>query len=260
MISITRPGTVPPYLARRGVAQTATDCDAYDGCPDDYRSGRIRFSAFDRNIYAAPSVKTALVRFHHGKCCYCEKKFIPANLHVEHFRPKSGVKQRRNQKDLHIGYYWLAYVWGNLLLACHDCNSVHKGTLFPLTNPNIRTSRTLSHHYDITLENPLFIDPALVDPRDHILFRGVSPVALSPAGRTTIREIGLRRPTLREDRMKRLEELRILRDIVKLAQNDPANLGLRNVARRARRALRAATRPQAEYSSMAQDFLHDWRP
>lgn len=258
MISITRPGTVPPHLVRRGVAQTTNDCTAYDGCPDDYRSGKVRFSAFDRNIYAAPSVKAVLVRFHHGKCCYCEKKFIPANLHVEHFRPKSGVKQGRNQKELHIGYYWLAYVWENLLLACHDCNSVYKSTIFPLANPNIRTKRTLSHHYDITLENPLLVDPVSVNPRNHIIFRGVSPVALSRAGRTTIREIGLRRPSLREDRMKRLGELRMLRDIDELARNDPANLALRNVARRARRVLRSATRPEAEYSSMAHDFLHDW--
>lgn len=261
MIKIERPKTPPLCLTTKGVDQTNKDCDDYDACPDEYRRGRKELTFFDRKIYADASVKAELLNVHFGKCCYCEKKYIPANLHIEHFRPKKGVRQRRNQNDIRPGYFWLAYTWKNLLLACHQCNSVYKKTLFPLTNPKIRTHYTMSHHYDIAVEQPLFIDPSSVDPRKHIRFRGASPVALTPLGRITIHEIGLRRsPIVKEGRISRLNYLRTYLDIIEAHKSAPANVKLRKLATQARRVLTAATRPEAEYSSMAQDYLKGWRP
>jgi uncharacterized protein (TIGR02646 family) len=261
MIHITRPNPVPHCLVTRGVDKTKLDCDEYDVCPDDYRLGRKLLNAFDRNIYADPSVKAALYGAHHGKCCYCEMKYAPAYLHVEHFRPKSGIRQRRNQKDDHPGYYWLAYVWENLLLACHQCNSVQKKTLFPLANPSVRPAGALSHHYDISLEEPLLIDPATDEPRDHIQFEGSSPKGLTPHGRTTIRELGLRKSTIaREKRMVKHKHLRMCLGIVEAHQNDPTNPTLRRLVIQARKDLTVATKPEAEFSSMAQDLLRGWRP
>ena len=261
MIKIKRPKAPPLCLTTRGVDQTKKDCDDYDACADEYRRGRKVFTIFDRNIYADASVKATLLDVHNGKCCYCEKKYIPANLHIEHFRPKKGVRQRRNQSDIRPGYFWLAYAWKNLLLACHQCNSVYKKTLFPLANPRIRTRAAMSHHYDIKKEEPLFIDPSSTDPRKHIRFRGASPVALSQLGRTTIREIGLRNsPIVKEGRISRLNYLETFVEIIEAHKSDPANTKLRKLAVKARRVLTAATRPEAEYSSMAQDYLKDRRP
>lgn len=57
-------------------------------------------------------VQKILKELYHEKCAFCEQK--AEVLAVEHFRPKSI-------------YYWLAYSWDNLLLACQKCNS-HKLT------------------------------------------------------------------------------------------------------------------------------------
>lgn len=69
----------------------------------------------------------------HEKCAYCESR-TTANfpLHVEHYRPKAGVTEKRNEDDPkirdvidHPGYFWLAYEWYNLILACANCNTDH---------------------------------------------------------------------------------------------------------------------------------------
>lgn len=98
---------------------------------------------------------------------------------------KSGEKQ--TQRDL-PGYYWLAYRWQNLLLSCHDCNCTYKRTLFPLADP---IERARSHHDDLTREQPLFIDPAMQDPRDHIRFDDDLPTGITAQGVTTIEGIGI---------------------------------------------------------------------
>jgi uncharacterized protein (TIGR02646 family) len=252
MIRINRPDQPPQSLARRGGEQRDKDCAEYDNCPDEYRSGRKKFDSFNRRIYAANVVKVALLKVHAHKCCYCEKEHIPANLAIEHFRPKSGVKQNRKQRVEYPGYFWLAYNWNNLLLSCNDCNTKFKQTPFPLSNPE---SRARSHNDDITIERPLFIDPASQDPRTHIRFRGAVPVHMTEAGRITIKELGLRRITLRDKRMEKLELLNRCQNIIELAEGNPSNTQWRPLSRWARRILRAAIRPDAEFSSMAQDFL-----
>src|SRR5262249_13357379 len=141
------------------------------------------------------------------------------------------------------------------------CNSIYKKTLFPLANPGVRTRSTLSHHYNITLEEPLFINPALSDPREHIRFRGSSPVALTPLGRTTIREIGLRKSTIaRDGRMARFKHLNMCLDVVQAHRSVPTNAKLRKAAAHAKKILTEALSSDAEYSSMANDLLDDWQP
>lgn len=204
MIQIARPDKGPASLRRLGEKQTQLDCDAYDACPGDYHSGVARFTR--RKYYSSRAVKDRLVEIHRSKCCYCEKRLRSrAYLHVEHFRPACGVRQAPSQKkDKLPGYYWLAYRWENLLLSCHDCNSIFKRTFFPLANPR---ERARSHHNDVTGERPLLVDPAIQDPRDHIRFDDDLPKGITRQGRTTIDRIGLRREELREDRLSLLHQI-----------------------------------------------------
>jgi hypothetical protein len=44
------------------------------------------------------------------------------------------------------GYFWLAYVWANLFLACQLCNQSFKKNLFPLADP---AKRARSHLHDL---------------------------------------------------------------------------------------------------------------
>lgn len=251
MIQIRRPANGPSILTRLGEKQMGFDCNAYDACPDDYRSGKKSFHK--REYYSKKEVKDLLVKMHNSKCCYCEKKLWSSYLHVEHFRPRYGVRQVRDQeRDELPGYFWLAYRWENLLLACLDCNSKFKWTFFPLVNP---TKRARSHHDNVTRERPLLVDPVGQDPRDHIRFYNHTPEGLTPQGRMTIDGIGLRREALRQDRLNKIAEINRLYDFLELAAENPGIAKLQAKAEEARKLIEAAKQPEAEFSSMVRDYV-----
>ncbi|MBA4158503.1 MAG: hypothetical protein H0X65_13660 [Gemmatimonadetes bacterium] len=235
-----------------GEKQTRRDYAAYDLCPGDYHSGKNTFP--NKTYYNREEVKSLLIQVHQSKCCYCEQKLrTPAYLHVEHFRPKRGVRQARSQRHDDLpGYYWLAYRWENLLLSCHDCNCKFKRTLFPLANP---ADRARSHHDDVTRERPLFVDPVREDPRNHIRFNNDSPEGITPQGRTTIEELGLRRLGLRIARVELLNQIRTEYELLEVAAANPGIPDLEALAAGARRRIEAAMQPDAEFSSMAIDYV-----
>ena len=236
MIKIEKPTEPPKTLIEKGAVANRENCAAYD-------SGQREFK-FREGIYRARSVKDALLRAQYGKCCYCESEVRSISYgDVEHYRPKGAVKQAEN----HPGYYWLAYDWNNLLFSCEVCNRSHKGTLFPLKNPD---DRARSHHDNIDAEQPLFVNPAIEDPRRHIRFQGESPVPRTKVGRKTIEGIGLRREDLEEERREWLQILKTMRDLIETAE-DPTNPNIKA----AQEFLAASICPNAKYSSMAQDFL-----
>ena len=73
MIRIKKPLTAPRVLQEQGKAATHKMGEEYDVSLDDYRSGEKKFS-FNK-LYNHHSVKEALKKAQHGKCCYCESKF-----------------------------------------------------------------------------------------------------------------------------------------------------------------------------------------
>jgi hypothetical protein len=101
----------------------------------------------------------------YGRCAYCESP-IKDNQYpqVEHFRPKAGIKDENgkviNFKDEngndtgepHLGYYWLAYDWCNLLVSCQVCNNL-KSTIFPVVGQHAQSPN------DEVNEKPLLINP-----------------------------------------------------------------------------------------------------
>ena len=250
MIKIEKPAKPPKILLEKGAVENKKNCAAYDRSPTDYRSGRRNFKP--KGIYRAQSVKNVLRRAQYKKCCYCESKVSHIDHgDVEHYRPKGAVKQTKGQRVEYPGYYWLTYDWNNLLFSCAVCNQSHKGTLFPLKNPD---ARARSHHDSIDGEQPLFVNPAIEDPRRHIRFQGESPVPRTKVGRKTIEGIGLRREDLEDRRRKRLQELRALRYIIEIGE-DSTDSKVQEKVREAKEHLAASIHPNAEYSSMAQDFL-----
>jgi len=98
----------------------------------------------------------------HEKCCYCEIK-IPLHGHlkaVEHFRPKSIYKNLTND-------------WGNLLLACAQCNG-KKSDKFPLklTN-NEKEAKVIHTKYNSQKKKTrkaILIDPSKEDPEKYLDF------------------------------------------------------------------------------------------
>jgi hypothetical protein len=101
----------------------------------------------------------------YGRCAYCETPIVDTQyIQVEHFRPKAGIKDENgrviNFKDEngidtgkpHLGYYWLAYDWRNLLPSCAICNQP-KSTVFPVVGRHAQIPREESN------ESPLLINP-----------------------------------------------------------------------------------------------------
>lgn len=88
-----------------------------------------------------------------GRCGYCEIQVIAGQFgNVEHYAPKGAVNEiaTPGEEQLNLsnvkgrtfntlsdrGYWWLAYDWGNYLLACEICNQQWKEACFPIADNN----------------------------------------------------------------------------------------------------------------------------
>lgn len=105
------------------------------------------------NLYKPKKVKEALEIIYHRKCAYCEKSLKDADRHVEHYRPK-------------VPYFWLAFSWDNLLIACKKCNELKSnqftehlgGTVLSYNNETLKTAQSQAKKYN-AIELPLILNP-----------------------------------------------------------------------------------------------------
>lgn len=154
------------------------------------------------NRYKHKDVKEKLSLIYHNKCAFCEQRVEQS--HVEHYRPKKGGNS----------YYWLAFSWDNLLLACPKCNS-NKGTHFQIsgvkatftnTDNNLKHINVLSSDYDLT-EQPEMINPEVVNPERYISFtRDGSILSNESRFKYTIDKCKLDRAYLKDERRKVFDE------------------------------------------------------
>ena len=242
MIRIVRPEEIPEPLQTKGIAATELLCQYAE-------SGQKII--FDENIYSNSDVKTALVRMQHGKCAFCEWK-INEDGDVEHFRPKTAFQQKRGAPLERPGYYWLAYEWTNLFLACHICNQRKKRNQFPLENAN---DRARSHHDDILHESPMLINPATENPEELIGWNEEEPHAKQGNRRATetIKALGLKQKTIRDRRFEKLVEIRT---IISRTQ-DIENIGitkhipeLLQISRQLRKEIERKLSDEGEFAAM----------
>ncbi|HEX8220057.1 MAG TPA: hypothetical protein VF914_12720 [Chloroflexia bacterium] len=246
MIKIAKPAEIPDVLLSRGKKLRASLCSQYTQHAAEYDSGERKFT-FQTEVYGHETVKKTLIAAQHSKCCFCESK-TGLDGDVEHYRPKAGYRQSKDEPLLRPGYYWLAYDWNNLLLACPACNQRFKKNYFPLANPNARAK---SHKDDVSTEEPLFINPAERDPEQYIGFRyEISyPIDDNPLGTATIEALGLNREVLNEKRRDRLGLLTALHDIVQHEAHDPSPT-LQKVIDNAKALLEQAVGDSAEFAAM----------
>jgi len=240
---------------------TQANCDLFDLNPAPFNSGDDEFVL--HNTYKTSAVKRSL-RITQGadengiggKCAYCEKDLREEAAHVDHFRPEGAIVNNDGTR-IYPGYYWLAYEWGNLYMSCLACNSSYKKDFFPLV---VEENRARSHHDDIDNEEALLIDPGKEgdDPRNHIRFRLDLPEAYldSEKGKKTIDILKLdnekKRPNLIKDRLKVLNRLIMIREVVEEGLMPPEKL------EKYKEFLFQAVEPSSEYSSMAKDFLDEF--
>ena len=241
MIRVTKPEQAPRILRERGHRTTEINQQAFE-------SGERTFD-FDSSLYGAKSVKNALITAQQGKCAFCESKIRHvAHGDVEHYRPKGGIRQGDGDDLEQPGYFWLAYAWTNLFLACQLCNQSFKKNLFPLADP---TSRARSHLDDLAAEQPMLIHPADEEPSAFIGFRAemAFPIDDDPRARGTIEVLGLNREELAEFRLDHLAPFKHLLRALPLLPADSEE------ARDIQALMEQAVLPRAQYSSMARALL-----
>ena len=121
----------------------------------------------------------------------------------------------------HPGYFWLAYEWHNLLLACRKCNSTHQdhdkrearkkvshpGKLceFPVGHAGIAPSADPEKWIDELLaEGPVLLNPYLDDPCHHLEARKDGWLwHRTERGRMTIDVCHLNRKEFRSERIRK---------------------------------------------------------
>jgi uncharacterized protein (TIGR02646 family) len=193
----------------------------------DYDDGEKKFS-IDTDLYKGGKkreIKEALFVIQNHKCCFCEQK-INAYVDVEHFRPKQAYKKSLGDKENYPSYYWLAYDWDNLFLACEVCNSAYKGSLFPLIDENTRAK---NHLYSLTTEKPLLIHPSHEKPKDFITFKGFQAIGKNGRGRAVIEFFSLNKNRLNKDgnyqdnlRDEREKYFKLAESVAKMASLSPS--------------------------------------
>lgn len=243
MIRVIKPKKAPTVLITKGKAKRRVHSAAYSRFTKDYVSGIKKFD-FDAKIYGHKTVKEDLIKAQHDKCFLCESKITHVAFgDVEHFRPKAGYRQSASDTLHRPGYYWLAYEWENLFLACQLCNQLFKRNLFPLLHPSMRTT---SHKDILVKEEPLFIDPSVDDPEQYISFRREVPYPINnnPRGEATITHLGLKRQKLNERRLERYKMLQSLYEVSYMNPPIPES-------GRAKDLLVEAVQDSAEFASMA---------
>jgi len=139
------------------------------------------------------AIKGAYMKLQHGKCAYCERKSgadeeSKIEHDVEHFRPKSKVRQWPPKKwnlkysfatgePAETGYYLLAYNIFNYAVACKKCNTIYKSDYFPIAGKARIVDRDEAQ--ELAGEEPFLIYPlgdADEDPEDLITFQGLIPL------------------------------------------------------------------------------------
>jgi uncharacterized protein (TIGR02646 family) len=254
MIRIRKP-EAPGVLTSRGAAETRRLCDEFDQHGEQIVSGQRRFD-FEGSIYAHPDVKQTLIDAQRGKCAFCESKVTHVDYgDVEHYRPKAAVRQVAGGPLRRPGYYWLAYDWNNLFLACSQCNQRFKENLFPLDDPTAR----VSYHGDaarLAREKPMLIHPADDYPARYITFHEEIAVPLQNRrrGRATIEALGLNREPLLEQRRKKLGQLKRLKEIVRLGQERDGQMA-EQMVRVATKAIDELLAPDGQYLRMSRVAL-----
>jgi uncharacterized protein (TIGR02646 family) len=255
LIRVVKPDSAPKILRD----EDSSGPKATKKLRDDYDAGQREFE-FNSTIYAARSVKSALIKAQHKKCCFCESRIMHiAYGDVEHFRPKGGFRQERGEPLTQPGYFWLAYEWSNLFLSCSLCNQRYKKNVFPLAD---QSKRARSHHDDLSGEEPLFIHPSDDDPREFIGFREEVAYAIdgNDRGKATITELGLDRDDLNEARREKFkaatQSLRIVDLLTRVLEKegDPRP-EYETLVKEHRAAIKEYLSPNAEYSAMLQDAL-----
>jgi uncharacterized protein (TIGR02646 family) len=125
-----------------------------------------------------------------GKCAYCESLITDDSFsYMDRFRPTSkSINFDGQQSPQH--YWWLAYEWTNIYMACFVCNKI-RGHRFPVKG---RRAEEGARGEALRGERRLLLDPCEDHPETLLVFDERGMVASEDErGRVTIEVFGLNR-------------------------------------------------------------------
>lgn len=214
MIKIERPAfTFPPRLLKK-VDRSIKNLDEFF---EKELLLRIQTTPkFEDAVWR--SLKPTLHKVFNGKCAYCETLLVSETGDVDLFRPKFGtINLDKTKAPDH--YWWLAYEWENLYLACHKCN-FSKANKFPVKGERGALKKPIKKLRKTELA--LLIDPCVDDPDKHLAFgEGGSVSPITEEGRVTIEVLSLNRESLVN---ARAQEVTMLLDTLALVVEAKRNV------------------------------------
>jgi uncharacterized protein (TIGR02646 family) len=207
MIYVER-GPAPPFFSSQAHSRLQAETDAHF---EHYSSEKRRMRFTFKSAKFAGQVKPLLLERFASKCAYCESPFFsPQDANIDYFRPRNGARGFKEQPNsgrqgfYENLYWWLAWDWNNLLLACAICDT-RKASWFPLVNEAVRATGPQSN---LSQEQPLLLDPCVDTPEKHLRFMADGYVkALTARGEATIEILALNRNMLVTQRHSYLTEL-----------------------------------------------------
>ncbi len=246
MIKIKRPSDAPSSLCSESVEATERNIR------EIVRTRKPMSNEFPRH-WGKKDVRDALHGMQHGKCCYCERKRDwNRESDIEHFRPKAEVTEAGAE---HMGYWWLAYEWGNLFFSCRHCNQEHKKSFFPIEN---EANRAYSPDDDLKREQAYLIDPCEEEPETMLTydwgdddFVWINSRPGSEKGRRTWEVLDLNRNELLEERAGLLSELEAIANEMKAGKH----LGNQIIIDRATANIQSATAAERRFAGFRRNFF-----
>lgn len=189
MIRVDRdPMPLPASLVGVRVERAWRDADEF--FRSRTRAARQRQHHFDDTLLAEDDVMAALRSLFHGNCAFCgddADRLVPHRLRPPQDAVDSdGLTSRRH-------YFWLAYEWENLYLACVDCVNA-QGAKFPV---DMQRARVGTQGGALDKERPWLLDPCRDDPERLLVYlRSGEVVSRYPRGAATIETFALNREDL----------------------------------------------------------------
>jgi hypothetical protein len=167
----------------------------------DSAARRRRFE-FDKTLVLNRDVSGALWATANGRCSFCNTAGRQeADLRAHRLRPpQDAVAADGRTSRRH--YWWLAYEWENLFLACAVCRTA-QGSKFPTERRRVRvgTRENLAER-----ERPYLIDPTAEDPEPHLAYLDTGEVVWrDERGLVTIETFDLNRPQLVIERREQID-------------------------------------------------------
>ncbi|WP_235399582.1 protein Hnh [Pseudomonas ogarae] len=222
MIQVHKTPTVPPALRRshdemKKTVQQAVQAGAVVVlCTKGTNTAKTKTVpngamkiVIDDDQYKPPHAKALLKVDQHGKCAFCEARFMStAGGDVEHFRPKKrhdGFVPVGAQALDNLGYFQYVYDWSNHLWSCKECNETYKKNYFDVIPDNLMEPPPSLEDFDTegefwqaigewgrlvppqhdawnnpsNVEKPVLINPVTENPREHIGFDSRTGEAVS---------------------------------------------------------------------------------